>query len=155
MAGENMSYNARNGYNTYREIGVKTASRGSLVVMLYDGAVSHLKDAISLINDSGKIEPNNMEKYGRHIQKVTDIISELQATLNMEEGGEIAQNLMSLYIFFNKQLLDNAIRHDKTNLSKILSMLSDLRDSWSVAANSTANTEVSVSSAIPSISITG
>lgn len=150
-----MSYNARNGYNTYREIGVKTASRGSLVVMLYDGAVSHLKDAISLINDSGKIEPNNMEKYGRHIQKVTDIISELQATLNMEEGGEIAQNLMSLYIFFNKQLLDNAIRHDKTNLSKILSMLSDLRDSWSVAANSTANTEVSVSSAIPSISITG
>ena len=97
-----MGYNARNGYNTYREIGVKTASRGSLVVMLYDGAVSHLKDAISLITISGRIEPSNMEKYGRHIQKVTDIISELQATLNMEEGGEIAQNLMSLYIFFNK-----------------------------------------------------
>ncbi len=155
MAGENMGYNARNGYNTYREIGVKTASRGSLVVMLYDGAVSNLKDAISLITVSGKIEPCNMEKYGRHIQKVTDIIAELQATLNMEEGGDIAQNLMSLYIFFNKQLLDNAIRHDKENLSKVLSMLSDLRDSWAAAAASTANTEVNEASPVPSISITG
>ena len=150
-----MGYNARNGYNTYREIGVKTASRGSLVVMLYDGAVSHLKDAIALIDDTGRIEPSNMEMYGRHIQKVTDIIAELQATLNMDDGGEIAKNLMSLYIFFNKQLLDNAIRHDSKSLSKILSMLSDLRDSWAVAASSTANTEVNVSSPVPSISITG
>ena len=50
-----MAYNA-NGYNAYREIGVKTASQGKLVVMLYEGAVSHIEKAMELIGDEGKIK---------------------------------------------------------------------------------------------------
>lgn len=37
-----MAYNA-NGYNAYRETGVKTASQGKLVVMLYEEAVRQSK----------------------------------------------------------------------------------------------------------------
>ena len=32
--------NAYGGYNTYKQVGVKTASQGKLVVMLYEGAIS-------------------------------------------------------------------------------------------------------------------
>ncbi len=148
-----MGYNAANGYNAYREIGVKTASQGSLVVMLYEGAVSHLGEAIALIDEEGRIAPSSIESYGRHIQKTTDILSELEASLDMDRGGEIAQNLMALYIYFNKQLLENAIKHDRKSLSSVLTMLSQLRDSWVVAANSTANTEVSIPADRPTISI--
>ena len=98
-----MNYNSYSysGYNTYREIGVKTASQGKLVVMLYDGAVSHLCQAIGLVDDSNKILPGNIEEFTGHIQKAQDIITELQVSLNMAEGGEIAKNLMALYIYFN------------------------------------------------------
>lgn len=43
-----MAYNT-NGYNAYRETGVKTASQGKLVVMLYEEAVRQLEKAISMV----------------------------------------------------------------------------------------------------------
>ena len=55
ILGVRMAYNA-NGYNAYREIGVKTASQGKMVVMLYEGAVSHIEKAMELIGDEGKIK---------------------------------------------------------------------------------------------------
>ncbi len=150
-----MGYNTVNRYNTYREIGVKTASQGSLVVMLYQSAVSNLGDAIALVNDDNSINPRDIEKFGKYLQKVTDILSELAASLDMENGGEIAQNLMSLYVFFNKQLLADALSHDKEDMKKIYKMLSDLTESWVQAANSTANTQVNMAAEHPSISING
>ena len=63
-----MNYNtySYNGYNTYREIGVKTASQGKLVVMLYDGAVTNLQSAISLVDESNKVAASNMETFGKY-----------------------------------------------------------------------------------------
>ena len=150
-----MNYGAySNGYNAYREIGVKTASQGKLVVMLYDGAVSHLSEAISMIEDGNKIEAGKIEAFGHHIQKVQDIITELQVSLDMDKGGDIAQNLMALYIYFNKELLNATITHDKQKLVFIHGLLSQLRESWNDAANTEANTTVKMTVDRPSISIT-
>lgn len=148
-----MSYT--DGYNAYRKVGVKTASQGSLVVMLYEGAVSNLQDAIALVSDDNKVDPRNMEKYGKHLQKVNDIISELASSLDMENGGEIAQNLMSLYVFFTKRILSFSVSHDKVEMKKILEMLSELTESWVQAAGSTANTQVKMVGESSTISING
>ena len=151
-----MSYNSYGGgYNAYREIGVKTASQGKLVVMLYEGACSHLEDAIAMIQSDGKILADNIESFGVHIQKVQDIITELEVSLDMEKGGEIAQNLMALYIYINKELLTAGIKHHKERLEFILKLLSDLQDAWAVAANSQANNAVKMPGDTPTISITG
>ena len=91
--------NAYGGYNTYKQVGVKTASQGKLVVMLYEGAISNLEKAMALVDDEKKIQPKNIEAYGNYLQKVMDIITELQVSLDMAKGGEIASNLLSLYIF--------------------------------------------------------
>lgn len=157
-----MAYNNRYGaYNAYQQVGVKTASPGKLIVMLYEGAVSHLEKALALIDDEGKIEAKNIENFGNHIQKVTDIISELECSLNMEKGEtqqdkdrlKMSENLMSLYIWFNQELLNITISHDKKQLSNIHKMLSDLLDSWKDALNSGAGT--GVGSEHQSLSITG
>ena len=50
--GELMAYQNPYGINTYQEIGVKTASQGKLVVMLYEGAVNHLEKAIALVGEA-------------------------------------------------------------------------------------------------------
>lgn len=137
-----MAYtNPYGGYNAYKSVGVKTASQGKLVVMLYEGAVSHLDKAIALIEDDSKIPAKQIENFGNHLQKVMDIITELEVSLDMDKGGEIAKNLMSLYIYFNKEILDASISHNKEKLASVRKMLSDLHQSWETAASSTANTQ--------------
>ncbi|MBQ9538160.1 MAG: flagellar export chaperone FliS [Treponema sp.] len=150
-----MGYSASNGFKAYQEIGVKTASQGSLVVMLYEGAVSRLEEAIALVDDENKVKPGDIEKFGQKVQKASDIISELEASLDMEKGGDIAKSLMSLYIFFNKQLLSVSLSHDKKTLESVHKMLSDLLNSWVQAANSLANTQVQMANDSPAISING
>ncbi len=151
-----MAYNnPYGGYNAYRQTGIKTASQGQLIVMLYEAAVSNLEKAINLIDEQNKIAPGNIESFGKCTQKVQDIITELQVSLDMEKGGEIAQNLMSLYVYFNKVLLDSTLTHNRKNLNEVLKMLTELKDSWSVAAQSTANTQTQVPPDRPTLNITG
>jgi flagellar protein FliS len=110
---------------------------------------------MALVSDDGKIEPGNIENYGNCLQKVMDIITELEVSLNLDAGGEIAQNLMSLYVYFNKQILDATISHDKKKLSFVRDMMSELHESWITASNSTANAKTQIPGASPSLNITG
>lgn len=149
-----MGYNAT-GYKAYKEASVKTASQGKLVVMLYEEAVKQLENSIEMIDDGNKIEATKIENFGNALQKVEDIITELEVSLDMERGGEIAKNLMSLYVFFNKQLLEATISHDKKIITSIKDQMATLRDAWIQAANSTANTEAPMPQDRPSLNITG
>lgn len=129
----------QNAYNAYQKTNVNTASQGRLVVLLYEGAVKQIASAINLFEPTGKIKPSNIEKYGIHIQKAQAIITELQVSLDMEKGGEIAKNLMSLYVYFNEELMDASIKHNKEKLQFIYKMLNELTESWRTISNSTAN----------------
>lgn len=132
-----MSY--QNAYTAYQRTNVNTASQGRLVVLLYEGAIKHINAAINLFNDNDKIKASDIEQFGIHIQKAQAIITELQVTLDMEKGKDIARNLMSLYLYFNEELMDANINHNKTKLQFVVKMLNELAESWRIIANSTAN----------------
>ena len=57
----------------------------------------------------------------------------------MEKGGDIARNLMSLYVFFNEELMNSSINHNKTKILFVHKMMTELVDSWRTVANSAAN----------------
>lgn len=145
-----MGYN--NAYSTYRNMSVKTASGGKLIVMLYEEALKQLKLAIQKFGDDGKVKAKDIETFGKCIAKTHDIINELQLSLNMDDGGSVAQNLMSLYIFFNKELLAISIDRNKERLTTLFGMIADLKDSWQVIANVKTQT---VEQATPSLNIQG
>ncbi|MBQ1710193.1 MAG: flagellar export chaperone FliS [Treponema sp.] len=132
-----MSY--QNAYTAYQRTNVNTASQGRLVVLLYEGAIKHINAAINLFNENDKIKASDIEQFGIHIQKAQAIITELQVTLDMEKGKDIARNLMSLYLYFNEELMDANINHNKTKLQFVVKMLNELAESWRIIANSTAN----------------
>ena len=129
----------QNAYAAYQKTNVNTASQGRLVVLLYEGAVKHLKAALNLFDENGKIKPGNIEQFGIHLQKTQAIITELQVSLDMDKGGDIARNLMSLYVYFNEELMDATISHNKAKIEFVLKMTDELAESWRVIANSTAN----------------
>ena len=130
------------GYAAYQNTNIKTASQGKLVVLLYEAAVKNLKNAESLIDEENKIKPSNMEKFGKFLQKTQAIITDLQVSLDMEKGGEIAKNLMSLYIYFNQELISVNINHDKTKLEYIEQQMSELLKAWKEASASASQTPV-------------
>ena len=106
-----------NPYAAYQNTAVKTASQGKLVVMLYETAVKQLAAAIKCFDEkTGKVPANTIETYSNHIMKTQEIINELQVSLDMDKGGQIAQNLMSLYVYFNRELMDANINKDKEKI---------------------------------------
>lgn len=127
-----------NPYAAYQTTAVKTASQGKLVVMLYQGAERELISAQGCFDENGKIPAPKIEEFGKHVMKAQEIINELQVSLDMEKGGQIAQNLMALYVFFNKELLTVSINQDKSKLREVLDMIKELGAAWENAAQSTA-----------------
>ncbi|MCF0242516.1 MAG: flagellar export chaperone FliS [Treponema sp.] len=128
-----------NAYNAYQKTNINTASQGKLVVLLYEGAVKQLSQAVNYFEPDGKVLPQNNEKFGICLQKAESIISELEVSLDMEKGGEIAKNLMSLYIFFNEELIQANIRKDREKIESVMKLMKELLDSWRQVAASTAN----------------
>ncbi len=124
-------------YAAYQQTGIKTASKGKLIVMLYEGSMQHMNSALRLFDTERKLPVNSIEKFHNHVVKAQEIITELMVSLNMDDGGEIAQNLMALYRFFNKELMDISMSHDFEKLSDISKLVGELCESWRIViANS-------------------
>jgi flagellar protein FliS len=113
-----------NGFNTYQETAVSTQSRGRLVVMLYDGAIRFLRQAIT------DIERCDYAAKGKHINKAQAILFELNTVLDMEQGGQIASNLRSLYNFMHRHLTEANFKKDPQRIHEVIGILEELNQSW-------------------------
>ena len=112
------------GIEAYQEAAVTTQSKGKLVVMLYDGAIKFLKQAIK------EIEAGNTEEKGKYISKALDILFELNAVLDMEAGGEVATNLRNLYLFMGRHLTEANAKQDIAKIEDVIKLLEELNQGW-------------------------
>ncbi len=115
----------------YRQTRVKTASQGQLIVMLYNEGLKQLKTAEREFQSS---QPK-LELVHNAIVKTQDIITELMVSLDFEKGGDIAQNLFHLYMYFNQKLVDVNLTKDASNLHEVYSLMESLRDAWAEIEN--------------------
>jgi flagellar protein FliS len=113
---------------TYQENSVSTQSRGRIVVLLYEGAIKFMKQAIFAL------EQQDYETKGRYISRAQDIINELNAVLNMEVGGEIAKYLRSLYNFMNTYLSKANTERDTEMLNDVINIMEELNKGWKAIA---------------------
>ena len=129
-----MNYNAQM-LTAYKNTSIKTASQGTLILMLYDEGIKKIEATINLLNVE-KLPPTSIEQINNNIIKAQEIITELMASLNTEKGGQIANNLMAIYSYFYQQLLQANIKKDLSILKDILVMMKDLRSAWQDVINS-------------------
>ena len=92
--------------------------------MLYDGAIKNAKFAVQYM-ESGEIE-----KVHDSLIKTKNIVTELLATLNMEQGGEIAKNLKSLYSYMFSQLIEANMEKKSEPVLTVIDLLKELRGAW-------------------------
>ena len=116
------------GITAYRDTAVTTQSKGRLIVLLYDGAVKFMKLAIN------EIEAGNQEAKGRYINRAQDIINELNAVLNTESGGDVAQNLRRLYCFMTNRLSQANAKSDPEMVREVIAIMEELNQGWKTVA---------------------
>jgi flagellar protein FliS len=120
-----------NAFAAYRQTKIKTAGQGQLIIMLYDGAVKNLDHALELLKAaSGERDPARIGPVSKAVLKAQEIVTELMVSLDFEQGGEIAQNLFSLYSWFNKELLEANVTGDCARITSVRGMIADLRGAW-------------------------
>lgn len=111
-----------NPLQNYQQNSVTTASPGELTLMLYNGCLKF----ITLGRQA--IEENNIEVKNTNIIKAQNIIHELMVTLNMDQ--EISQNLMQLYDYLHRQLVQANIKNDVAILDEVSGFVTEMRDTW-------------------------
>ena len=117
------------GVNAYAKVGLETgvsaASPHKLIVMLYDGAL------VSILNAIANLKSGNVAAKGAAISKAINIVDNgLRAALDKKVGGEIAQNLDALYEYISARLLKANLDNDPAILDEAHALLTDLRDAW-------------------------
>jgi flagellar protein FliS len=120
-----------NPLRSYKETQIKTATPGKLILMMYDGAIKNLNQALQDMNN----EHLRYDSISNSLIKAQDIIAELMISLDFDRGGEIAKNLFGLYVFMNRRLLDGNIKKDKAPLEEVKTLLMELRGAWAEVAD--------------------
>lgn len=117
------------GTKAYAKIGVESAvmsaSQQQLVVMLFDGALSALIRARLFMQDG------NIEGKGSSISKAINIIEAgLKEGLAENRGDELADNLLDLYNYMTRRLLQANLHNDVEAVEEVEGLLRNIADAW-------------------------
>ena len=120
---------AAKGTQAYAQIGVESAvmsaSQQQLVTMLFDGVLSALVRARLFMQD------NNQQGKGVSLSKAINIIENgLRVSLDEESKDELTQNLIALYSYMIRRLLQANLRNDVSAVAEVETLMRNLADAW-------------------------
>jgi flagellar protein FliS len=99
--------------------------------MLYDGALRFAREAREAHSR------NDRAARGRAISRALAIISELQNTLNVQQGGAVAAELDRLYSYVTARLVEVSAKNDGAALDEVCKLLTTLIEGWAGVASGT------------------
>lgn len=114
---------------SYQQVSLESDVRGAdphrLIVLLFDGAESALVTALH------QLESGDYPGKSVSLTKATSIILEgLAASLNLEEGGELAQNLHALYQYMVARLVHANVHKDAAAIREVQGLLGEISGAW-------------------------
>ncbi len=115
--------------NRYRTVDNVTSVLGrspiELILLVYDRIADNLSRA------SAAIDEKRDDTLADSVNQAVDLISQgLIASLDFERGGDIAQNLSSIYEYCLRSLLAARLHKDPSAIQEIAVLLADLRQAW-------------------------
>ncbi|MEQ8408498.1 MAG: flagellar export chaperone FliS [Gammaproteobacteria bacterium] len=116
------------GLSQYQSIGVETkvgaSSPHSLVAMLLDGLLEKLARA------AGAVERNDVSAKGNNLSSGIRIIDGLRASIDFDQGGDIAANLAAMYDYMERRLVEANAKSDLAIISEVISLVNQIKAGW-------------------------
>jgi flagellar secretion chaperone FliS len=109
---------------SYREAAVRGASPVRLVICLYEQAIEDLRRAVVAL------EKGDIEARTRGINHALIVIGQLQGTLDMERGGDVARNLERFYANVRTGLVEAQLKQSARILEQQISQLVEVYEAW-------------------------
>ena len=103
---------------------VANADPHGMVQMLMDAAAERMVTARNCI------ERGEIARKASLLHSCVTLIAELRGSLNMAEGGPLAQNLSALYEYMTRQLLMANVESDVQKITEVLGLLNEIRGAW-------------------------
>ena len=104
--------------------GVASSDPHAMVMMLLDAAAERMSAAC------GCIEHKKLVRKSKLLHSCVAIIAELRGSLNLAQGGALAQNLDSLYEYMTRQLMLANLNSDRSKIKEVLGLLGEIRSAW-------------------------
>jgi flagellar secretion chaperone FliS len=127
-----MSYGTDSGINAYRATGaaghVAAADPHRLVQLMLEGALDRLAMAKGHM-DQGRIGPK-----AEAVSRAMALVDTLNASLDLDKGGEVAANLRGLYDYATRRLLEANFRNDAAILDEVAGLLKEVKLGWDAIA---------------------
>ncbi len=111
----------------YQQVNKSTAQEASpyqLVAMLFQKLLDNIATA------KGAITQKNYDKKGTELSNAIAIIGVLEASIDYEQGGEISNNLASIYMYCSEQLLLASTHNDVDKLNEVAQILIPIKSGW-------------------------
>ncbi|MGR5184064.1 flagellar export chaperone FliS [Photobacterium damselae] len=118
----------RGSLQAYKKVSVNaqlaSASPHRIIQMLYAGAIERL------IQGKAAMGQGNIAMKCERLSKALDIIMSLRDCLSMEEGGDIANNLDSLYDYMIRQVSTANAENQPELIDEVITMLREIKSAW-------------------------
>ncbi|MGA9027138.1 MAG: flagellar export chaperone FliS [Steroidobacteraceae bacterium] len=124
--------NAAAQYNAVRNHGlVADASPTRLVQIMFEHILSHLAMAQKCMERIKDNQPvSDVVAKGTAIGKASRLIGQLNGTLDMERGGQIAENLRALYVYMLSRLLAANLTNDTQIVGEVVKLIREIKTGW-------------------------
>lgn len=123
-----MSAKMNSALNSYKDYGtnseIEYADPHRLIQMLFEGALKRIAFA------KGAMQRKQIAEKGKFISQTIEIVGGLRASLDTENGGDIAANLESLYEYINRQLVSANLKNSEEILDEVSGLLLDVKTAW-------------------------
>jgi flagellar protein FliS len=116
------------GAQAYIQTQIQSRSPLELVVMLYDGALRFLQQTVEAM------ERGDLVAKRDSLSRAMAIVTELQGMLDLEQGGEVAASLDSLYTYMMERLTTANQQKDPAPVAEVIRLMTGLREAWSQIA---------------------
>ncbi len=117
--------NFANAYaQTHNHTAIVDASPHRQIALLFNSAIERVNQA------KGGIEKGDLGLKARSVGKAVDILDALQGWLDMEQGGEISQNLDALYDYMIRCLHQANMENDASKLEEVVRLLGEVKSGW-------------------------
>lgn len=111
----------------YQKSSIETASREQILIMLYDGAIQFLNKA------RVAIENRDHESANNNLIGAQNIIQEFINSMDREVAPQLAENLISLYEYFIRRLVQANMKRQIEPIDEVLKYLKSLKATWEQA----------------------